>query len=474
MRTAAKVALVAAACVLGAGIGMASFGLDRRLDVGTVHVSVDPGHRGALDLYVPLVDWGVRFDAVRLPVHLSVDVRSIDRQAALRVADARALDVDRLRDEATDAIASYLRILVGVVFAAGLALGLLVALALRDHGPPRLRWLAGTAVASSLAIAGLTVLLLPPRGDLGEPEYYAQGPDIPRALTALEAATESAGVLSDELDAQLVGLARFVSAPAGRPRLGGLPSVVVASDLHNNALALPALEAAARGGPLLFSGDLTDRGSGLELQAVRRIVEAGRPLVFVTGNHDSETLARRLAREGAVVLTERGRIGRDGRLGDRVVEVGGLRIAGYADPLEYRRDNEAAPRGEPVITPEQQAAFASWVRPLAGQVDVVMVHQPALAAQALAEMREDPPARELTFVTGHTHRPDVQRARRLSVVNGGTVGGGGTGNLTEGDSVGLAVLTYQVEPHYRPLAVDIVEVDPGSGSARAERRRLEE
>lgn len=474
MRTAAHLLIVAAACIAGAAIALASFGLDRDLDVGTVHVSVEPGHQGALDIYVPLVDWGLRFDGVRLPARLKVDVRSIDRQAALRVADARELDVERLRSGARDAIASYLRILVGVAFGSALALGALVALALRSHPPPRLRWALATAVATSLAIAGALVLLLPPRGTLDDPEYYAHGPDIPRALTALQSATESATVLSDELNAQLVGLARFVSAPARRQGLGGLPTVTVASDLHNNVLALPALESATRDGPLLFAGDLTDRGTSLEVRVVRRIVDAGNPVVFVTGNHDSETLARRLAREGAVVLTERGRIGRDGRLGDRIVEVGGLRMAGYADPFQHSVDNESGPPREPVITPDQQAAFAAWLRPLVGQVDVVMVHAPALAAQALQELRERPPRREIAFVLGHTHNPDVQRSDNLTTINGGTAGGGGTGNLDEGQPVGLAVLTYQAESRFRPLAVDVVEVDPGRGSARAERQRLED
>ena len=54
------VALVVAATILGAGTALSTFRLDRDLDVGTVRVSVDPLHAGALDLYVPLVDWGAR------------------------------------------------------------------------------------------------------------------------------------------------------------------------------------------------------------------------------------------------------------------------------------------------------------------------------------------------------------------------------------------------------------------------------
>src|ERR1044072_5852543 len=123
------VVLVILATVAGAGTAVATFRLDRDLDVGSVRLSVDPFHRGALDLYVPLVDWGVRFPVVRLPARVSVDVRSIDRDAVLALADAGKLDVQHVRVQARDALASYLRLAIALSVVAGLALGVLVALA---------------------------------------------------------------------------------------------------------------------------------------------------------------------------------------------------------------------------------------------------------------------------------------------------------------------------------------------------------
>src|SRR4051794_33192522 len=92
------------ATVAGAGIALSTFRLDRDLDVGRVRLSVEPGHRGALDLYVPLVDWGVRFPVVRLPARVNVDVRSIDRDAVVRIAEAGRLDVKDVREQARDAL----------------------------------------------------------------------------------------------------------------------------------------------------------------------------------------------------------------------------------------------------------------------------------------------------------------------------------------------------------------------------------
>ena len=152
-------------------------------------------------------------------------------------------------------------------------------------------------------------------------------------------------MLDEELDAQLVGLARLVTEPAGRAPLAGAPRCTVASDLHNNALAIPILERSADDGPVLFPGDLTDRGSPLEAQVVRRVVRTGRPFVFVSGNHDSDTLERDLAQAGAVVLTERGRLNPDGSYGAVVQDV-----AGCGSRATATRSSAAAARTTPTAT----------------------------------------------------------------------------------------------------------------------------
>jgi predicted phosphodiesterase len=469
------VGLVIVATLVGAVTALATFRLDRDLDVGSVRLSIDPLHRGALDLYVPLVDWGVRFPVVRLPARVNVDVQSIDRDAVVRLAEAGTLDARHVRGEARDALATYLRRAILVAVLCALALGLLVALAARGGSGPPLRATIGTAVAATLAIVVALVVLLPPRSNVASPQYYANGPEVPAALRTLESLGASARTLDGEIDEQLVGIARLVNAPANRAALGPrLPRLTVASDLHNNVIALPALERAARGGPLLFAGDLTDRGSALERTLVLRIVHAGSTLVFVSGNHDSDVLARKLARAGAVVLTRGGRLNGDGSTGELIARVGGLRIAGYDDPFERLARDEYKDRGATPSERDQQA-FAAWLDALRDRVDVVMVHEPALAQRAVDALRADPPAAPLVIVWGHTHQAELKREGTLTTLNPGSVGGGGTGNLTEtGGDIGLARLIYATAPRFEPLAADLVQIDPGTGSAQAQRYRLDE
>jgi len=349
-----------------------------------------------------------------------------------------------------------------------------VAFAVRGGAGPRLRTTLAAAGVTALAAGVALVVLLPPRSNVDTPQYYANGPEVPAALRTLEALGASAKTLDEEIDQQLVGIARLVTAPAGRPPVERLPRLTVAADLHNNVLALPALERAARGGPLLFVGDLTDRGSAFEQSLVLRIVRAGTPLVFVSGNHDSDVLERRLARAGAIVLTRDGRMRGDGSTdGALVTRVRGLRIAGYDDPLKRRaredyRDNGATP------TLAQQEEFAGWLQARRAAADIVMVHAPALAQLAVEGLREDPPDAPLLILEGHTHRAGLQREGTLTVLNPGSVGGGGSGNLTElGGDIGLARLTYASTPAFAPAAADLIQIAPGDGEARAERRRLD-
>jgi hypothetical protein len=102
-----------------------------------------------------------------------------------------------------------------------------------------------------------------------------------------------------------------------------------------------------------------------------------------------------------------------------------------------------------------------------------MVHNPILITEALKELDADPPARPLTFLVGHTHHAKLTRTRGATVINAGTVGAGGTGNLLENSKLGIARLAFEKQP-FRPLAVDMVSIDPRTGSATARRERLDE
>jgi predicted phosphodiesterase len=476
LRRALALAAVVVATLAGGYLALVSFRQDRELSVGAIRLSVSPGHKGALDIYVPLVDWGARFEAIRLPARLRVDLKTVDRDVIKRVAEGGQVDVRQVRKEARDAIATYLRNLILTVLLCGGSLGVLVAFAVRGGATPKLRYTTGTAIATAVLTAAALIALLPPRGQIDTPQYYAFGPDIPRALEAVETAQRSTRALDQELDAQLVGLARLVTAPANRPALENRPRLTVASDLHNNVLTLPILERTAARGPVFFVGDLTDRGSPLEAALTRRVVRTGKPFVFVAGNHDSDSLTRDLARDGAIVLTRTGRLSASGNTtsGHPVVTVAGLRVAGYDDPFERRAGENFADRFDRTPDASEIERFTTWMRGVRDQADLVMVHNPALLPKALDELDAEGRAKPLTILVGHTHHAELTRRPGATVINAGTVGAGGTGNLLEHSKIGIARLSYEAKPSFQALAVDMVTIDPRSGSATARRERLDE
>jgi predicted phosphodiesterase len=249
--------------------------------------------------------------------------------------------------------------------------------------------------------------------------------------------------------------------------------VTVASDLHNNTFGLSVLARAANRGPVFFVGDQTDRGSPLETSVVRQAVGLGRPFVFVTGNHDSDFLAHELAGEGAIVLTRHGRLMPKGGFGPMIVNVKGLRVAGYDDPFQRLTSQDYRDRYDNTPDLVQQDEFTDWLRPLLGKVDVVMVHEPALIAPALEILKDKPPSRPLVFMVGHTHKAALAQQPGVTVINGGSVGAGGSGNLTEKTNIGIARFTYTRKPSFQPLAADLVTIDPGTGSSSARRTRLD-
>ncbi len=470
-RRALSLLLVLIATCAGAYLAIVGYDQTRELSVGEIRMSVSPGHRGALDLYVPLVDWGARFEAIRAPIRIRVDIQTVNRQVATRVAAGQPVNVEEVREEARNALVGYIKRLIVLTVLCAAALGLLVAFAIRSR-VPRLRRTIPFAITIAVGIGVAMVIFIPPRGEIKDPQYYAHGPDIPRALEAVEAARRTSGVLDQELDAQLVGLANLVIDPGRRQSLARRPAITVASDLHNNPFGLDVLERTAEGGPVFFLGDLTDRGSELETQLVGRAARSGNPFVFVSGNHDSDFLSRELASQGAVVLTRNGRLNRDGTYGPVIYRYNGLRIAGYNDPYERLSSESFRDRYDATPDSAQPELFWTWLQPLLGKVDIVMVHEPVLIATALEFLRANPPDQPLVFLVGHTHKADLNKMPGVTVINGGSMGAGGTGNLGEKTPIGIARFVYTVKPNFQPLAADIVSIDPGSGNSSARREIL--
>ncbi len=84
LRTAACVLLCIALALAGSVIALrAASPESRAVTLGTVDVHVAPARSGEVDVYVPVVDWGVRAKPYTAPLAVELEFRSLDRTAAL-------------------------------------------------------------------------------------------------------------------------------------------------------------------------------------------------------------------------------------------------------------------------------------------------------------------------------------------------------------------------------------------------------
>jgi hypothetical protein len=142
-------------------------------------------------------------------------------------------------------------------------------------------------------------------------------------------------------------------------------------------------------------------------------------------------------------------------------------VAGWDDPAESATgtfEGHLLELKERALLDEQRELL-EWFDGLPERPDVVLVHRHSLAhalLDRLAAAGGDP----VLILTGHDHRQHVETAGVHVLVDGGSLGAGGAFGVGEEPS-GFAVVHLDASEATR--AVDLVEVEPVSGAASAER-----
>ena len=362
------------------------------------------------------------------------------------------------------------------------AIGAVLALVLLARGRRRRRVVAGLpllVVAWAVLACVLTLARAAATFDeaaLARPTYFARGAELVQLVDAAENARQAGQSYALKVEGAVRGFATLLSDPTA----GGVERgrrALLASDVHDNRFALDSLRDYARGKPVFFAGDLGTNGSRVETALLApRLARLGQRVVAISGNHDSARMMRALARRGVTVLERRGVLRPDGGHGAASVLVGGLRVAGFDDPNEWRGRRADDPRRvfsfaemfDPrAAEARARAQLLRWFDGLDPRPDIVMIHQNGLAlflARTLQDRRDD---RALTILTGHDHRQHVDRYGPHVVVDGGTAGAGGLAGVGQ-DSVGLADLHFARTGHELEAA-DLIAVEPITGNGLARR-----
>ena len=472
------IAALIAGTVGGATLALRAFGdSTAHLALGTVTIRVEASTAGRAELYMPLVDWEVVARPYRAPVTVRAEVTTVDREEALAALRSGA-DATRKVDEARAQVPPLVRDAVRhalIVAALGGIAGALVAGCVLGVATGRRRLVVFSLPAGVVASAALVV----PIGwslshvdyrAFQHPTFHAHGNELPRLLAFSAQLTDASKGYTASYETALLGLVNLVSVvsePITPPT--AVHEFVVGSDIHSNALPLRAFGRYAKGKPIFLVGDFSQLGTAYEASVADDVAELGPTIVAVSGNHDTRPLMQRLAERGVTVLRNDGTLDRSGRLvPGPVINVAGMTVAGYSDPLE-------APTATFGIHPLelQGDGFKSagqrlveWFDALHPRPEVVLVHQHGLAHALLDHVAAQTDKRPVVILTGHDHLQHMERVGKSLLVDGGTLGAGGIFAVGE---VPAGFIDLRLDGAFTPISADLVQIEPVSGDGSARR-----
>jgi predicted phosphodiesterase len=477
-------AAVLALAVAGILIGLRASGhTTRSTAIGTVQLTISPAIHGQVDAFIPIADWGVRAHAFRAPLKVHVEPRAVKRGAVISAASGNGTVLAQAERDSRRAVRTALLRAYAWAVGGAAVLGLVAALALAHRPEVRRRLVIGTAVAPAVCaflICGAVVLRLAATFDSGSfshPRFYARGAELQQLLHVADNAQQEASGYTSQVQRALGSFAALVATGGRFSRaVPATQQAILASDLHDNLLALKAVHKQFGRQPIFFPGDFGQTGSATEARLlVPRFKQFNQPVIGVSGNHDSALLMRRLAAAGMIVLTDTGRLNGAGRTdGMPVQKILGLKVAGWPDPLEAKTDPGSPSRifsfaDLPHGTTKYLAAeqrLLNWFEALPERPNVVLVHENGLAQFLARSLQQQGYQGRLVILTGHDHKQHIDKYGRIVVVDGGTVGAGGVFGASK-SPVGFADLNLVGRGQL--ASVDLVRVQPFTGAAQADR-----
>ncbi len=242
-------------------------------------------------------------------------------------------------------------------------------------------------------------------------------PDIVKVARAINADSQSGPNSVQDLVRGLQRVAGQLDAvrPAGPTE--GVTRVLLASDVHDNVVGMMLATQLARStvapvSAVVLAGDITNRGTSAEAGLMTgRLQTGGLPVVMVGGNHDDAPAMRRFARAGYIVLN------------DSSTAVAGLTIYGQTDPFAYSLIASPDPAA---IAASSANLLASW-KSLVVKPPLLVVHEKQQATGVIAWARAHGEA--LAVAYGHDHIPSVERDGSVTLVDAGTGGASGYGEV---------------------------------------------
>lgn len=381
-----------------------------------------------------------------MPVRLSLELKSVDLALLETIVFSPSVNspalLDGIREGAFRILLLFVLRLVGLG-----AAGSVFLLYLAGTKRPRKLILGG--VSGALVVVLLVIILYSTYDLSGFERLEYQGmieaaPWVLNLVWDVFGQVEELGERVQVLSSSLYSLLQEVEnlGPLGLVQAEVL--VLHVSDIHNNPVAYKFAKQVANSFPVDFimdTGDLTDWGTALEVEIAARIGELNLPYLFVSGNHDSPEVLRKLATiANAVLIT------------GQEQTIRGLRIAGTGDLVAD--SYLATPASLNELEAYANELNAKWSK-VENRPDIFMVHNHRVA-EALK------PGLFSVVVYGHTHLWGVQEHGSTVYSNAGTTGAAGLRGFQSREplpySLSLLYFNRDEEGSLRLEAVDGVHV----------------
>ena len=430
------------------GVGPATKG---RLGPGRVEVRAHWSWDGRTQLGLPPLG---AISAATHDAPLAVDVR-VEELDIERVQDliGRANAETRLRQSLRSDIEPLVGRLARTALLTSLVVGVVVGAVLPGR---RWSWVGAGAAGGVLAMGALLGQAWATYDEeaFRNPRFEGSLERAPEVLRTVQKHVEGFDDIRGRVDILSQQVANLYRATVVGPETDGDDVAILhVSDIHLNPVGVEVTrQLAVQFGvdAVLDTGDLTSFGFPLEARIGDLIADIPAPYYVTPGNHDSDTVRAALATVPNVTV-----------LAGSVVDIGGVRVLGVADPT-FTADDRIGTADAAAEKRLQAAAVGRLTA--ARRPDVLAVHDPILAEEAAGRVP--------LVVAGHVHeRSDEVRdgTRYLTV---GSTGATGLGSFTVATQ-----LDYEAQVlHFsdgRLVAVDYVSLGGIGGSFRIERTVVE-
>lgn len=426
----------------------------------TFRVSLAPAQSGATVIALP--PFGTMEAHTHSgPVNLVIQLEQIQTETLRTQLEAPPADhgklVTRLRDKAENSLAGFALRQIGFGL---LGAFLLVLILWRPKW-----WESALYALGSVFLLVIILFAIFRQYDLEafrEPEYQgtlSMAPAVARLASNSLADFQEFKDRTDEIVNSIKSL--FSSADsllvlASPDQPDDVVKVLVVSDLHSNPVGVELIKTLTQHFQADFivnAGDLTDLGSLPETSMTGELATVKIPHLFSAGNHDTPEI------QAFIGSLPGGQV-----LNGEILEINGLKVIGFADPLagssrvtyDSKEEEAQAVTG---LVEKVRFTLEGQVRP-----DILVIHNPVAARESMTLAP--------LVITGHNHQLRVEQKDNSVLINPGTTGAAGLRGLYSETGASYSALVVYIKPGQGALALDMIRYNPGSQQFSLERRLL--